>query len=342
MGRFLLCVTLAISLLPLPVLAEYPKKHTAFQKHQKQSVQKKALRQAKAYRKASPKHIISTIRSDRAYRSRAGEPRHAHGSESVFSTQSGELQLGSTKALIVNQNTGEVLYAKSIYVPTPIASLTKLMMAMVLLDQHLPMDEMITISESDVDTLKGTSSRLRVGTQLSRHDLLQLALMSSENRAASALARTTPQGMAAFVAAMNAKAAALGMKQTRFADPTGLNSENVSTAEDLVKLVKAAYEYPEIRAITTTPKYEVAINGFPRPMEYRNTNILVRNGEWDIGLSKTGFINEAGRCLVMQAQIAGQPLIIVLLDSWGKNTRIGDAQRIRKWVESSSGARKLG
>jgi len=162
------------------------------------------------------------------------------------------------------------------------------MTAMVLLDQHLPMDEAISVSDDDIDTLKGSGSRLRVGTTLSRHDMLQLALMSSENRAASALARTTPQGMAGFVAAMNSKAAELGMMHTRFSDPTGLSSGNVSTAEDLVKMVKAAYQYPDIRTITTTPEYDVPVNGYRRPMEFLNTNILVRKGGWDIG-SRNAF-----------------------------------------------------
>lgn len=330
--RILVCLMVTFTILPAPVLAEPPKKQTTFKKKH----------HVKTYRKANPKHIINTIRSDRAYRARAVKVKQKTVEDYDFSLQGGELRLASSKALIINQDTGEILYAKNTNIPTPIASLTKLMTAMVLLDQRLPMEEIITVTEEDVDTLKGTGSRLHVGAQLSRHDLLQLALMSSENRAASALARTSPQGMAAFVSAMNAKAAALGMTQTHFADPTGLNSGNVSTAEDLVKMVKAAYQYPEIRAITTTPQYEVAVNGYQRPMEYRNTNVLVRKGDWNIGLSKTGFINESGRCLVMQAEIADQPLIIVLLDSWGKFTRIGDAQRIRKWIESSNGSRRLG
>jgi D-alanyl-D-alanine endopeptidase (penicillin-binding protein 7) len=323
--RLLFCGLLALSLMPLPA--------EAVRNSDRPAAAKKTLHKKKT---ANPKRIISTLRSDGAYRARAVAFHPNSGDESVFVTPGGELRLASSKALIVNQNTGETLYAKSTGVSTPIASVTKLMTAMVLLDQHLPMDEVVAVGDGDVDTLKGTGSRLRVGTQLSRRDMLQLALMSSENRAASALARTTPQGMAAFVSAMNAKAVELGMTRTRFVDPTGLNSENVSTAEDLVKMVKAAYQYPEIRSITTTPEYDVNVNGYRRPVEFRNTNILVRNGSWDIGLSKTGYINEAGRCLVMQAQIADQPLIIVLLDSWGKYTRIGDAQRIRKWMESST------
>ena len=247
----------------------------------------------------------------------------------------GELRLASAKALILNQETGEVLYAKSTDLPTPIASVTKLMTAMVVLDARQSMDEMIAVTSADVDTLKRTSSRLPVGATLTRAEMLQLALMSSENRAASALGHAYPGGYQAFISAMNVKAMMLGMTRTQFVDATGLNSGNISTAEDLAKMVNAAYEYPEIRQVSTAQSYAVEMNGMRRPAEFRNTNILVRNSDWNIGLSKTGFINEAGRCLVMQAFIAGQPLIIVLLDSAGKYTRIGDANRIRKWIESN-------
>lgn len=247
----------------------------------------------------------------------------------------GVLKLASSKALIIDQETGETLYAKGTDLPTPVASVTKLMTAMVVLDARMPMDEKIKITTADLDTLKGTGSRLRLGTELTRGELLQLALMASENRAASALGRAYPGGLTAFVNAMNAKAIMLGMTHSRFVEPTGLNSENVSTAKDLAKMVDAAYQYPEIREITTTPSHEV-VAGSRRPIHYVNTNSLVRKGDWVIGLSKTGFINEAGRCLVMQAEIAGHPLIIILLDSWGKYSRIGDAKRIRKWIESSN------
>jgi serine-type D-Ala-D-Ala endopeptidase (penicillin-binding protein 7) len=245
------------------------------------------------------------------------------------------LQLGSSKALIINQETGETLYAKNTNTPTPIASVTKLMTAMVVLDAMLPMNEKLTVTSDDIDRLKGTGSRLRVGTTLPRAEMLQLALMASENRAASALGRHYPGGLRAFIRAMNEKADALGMLNTRFVDPTGLNSGNVSTAEDLVKLVRAAYEYPEIRQESTAISQEVSVGSSRNPMNFVNTNVLVRKGEWVIGLSKTGFISEAGRCLVMQAEIGGQPLIIVLLDSAGKLTRIGDANRIRKWLENN-------
>ena len=249
---------------------------------------------------------------------------------------SGMLQLASAKALIINQNTGEVVYAKNTNALTPIASITKLMTAMVMLDAQLSLDETLTITEGDVDYLKGTSSRLRVGSELSRSDMLQLALMASENRAASALSRHYPGGRYAFIKAMNAKAIQLGMINTNFLDSTGLNSGNVSTAEDLAKMVAAAYQYPEIRMASTTPSHEVYVSGHTYGVNFNNTNGLVRGGEWKIGLSKTGYISEAGRCLVMQAQIAGEPMIIVLLDSNGKMTRIGDANRVRKWMEFNS------
>lgn len=246
---------------------------------------------------------------------------------------SGPLELASSKALVINQLTGEVLYAKNTSKSTPIASVTKLMTAMVMLDAHLPMDDLLIIADEDVDYLKGTHSRLSVGTPLTRGELLQLALMSSENRAASALSRNYPGGSTAFITAMNYKAKTLGMQSTHFYDPTGLDSNNVSTAEDLVKMVNAAYRYTEIRQVTTTASQEITLYGRENPTNFVNTNSLVRGSDWVIGLSKTGFINEAGRCLVMQAEISGQPMIIVLLDSVGKQSRIGDANRIRKWIE---------
>jgi len=245
------------------------------------------------------------------------------------------LSLRSSMALVVDQKTGQTLYAKNTDARAPIASITKLMTAMVVLDANLPLDERLVIGNEDVDALRNTHSRLQVGTKLSREMALQLALMSSENRAAAALARHYPGGFQAFVAAMNRKAASLGMVQTHFVDSTGLNSDNVSTAHDLVRMVQAAYKYPLIRVMTTTGSYDVAMKATGRQMQFKNTNMLVRNNSWQIGLSKTGYINEAGHCLVMQAEIAKQPMIIVLLDSWGKLSRIADAQRIKKWMESS-------
>ncbi|MDP3087491.1 MAG: D-alanyl-D-alanine endopeptidase [Methylotenera sp.] len=246
---------------------------------------------------------------------------------------SGPLQLASAKALVINQLTGETIFAKNTNQSTPIASVTKLMTAMVMLDAHLPMDDLLFIADQDVDYVKSTRSRLGVGTALTRGELLQLALMSSENRAASALGRNYPGGSNAFINAMNRKAVVLGMNSTHFYDTTGLDSGNVSTAEDLVKMVNAAYHYPEIRQVSTAASQEVTFYGRSNPSNFVNTNSLVRGSDWVIGLSKTGFINEAGRCLVMQAEISGQPMIIILLDSAGKQSRIGDANRIRKWIE---------
>lgn len=247
----------------------------------------------------------------------------------------GELVLRSASALVVDQSTGEPLYAKNPHKPAPIASITKLMTAMVTLDAGLPLDEEITIGPEDVDRIKGTSSRLALGTTLTREELLNLALIASENRAAAALSRAYPGGRMAFVEAMNRKARELGMNHTRFVDGTGLSSENRSTAADLVKLVDAAYRYPLIRRISTTGSYDLIVptRQQVRHLAFNNTNLLTRRDDWEIGVSKTGYINEAGHCLVMQAKIAGQKVIIVLLDSWGRLSRIGDANRIRKWLE---------
>ena len=242
-------------------------------------------------------------------------------------------KLASSKVLVLNQATGDTLYAKNTDEQTPIASLTKLMTAMVVLDAKQPLDEWLYITDEDVDHLKDTHSRLSIGTALTRWEFLHLALIASENRAASALGRHYTGGIQHFVEAMNRKAASLGMSHTHFVDSSGLNSANVSTAQDLAKMVNAAYQYPEIRKITTTPFHEIIAEQPRKHLKFMNTNALVRTGNWIIGLSKTGFIKEAGRCLVMQAEISGQPTIIVLLDSVGKLSRIGDANRIRKWLE---------
>ncbi len=262
--------------------------------------------------------------------------------EASISFRNSGLNLRSSSAMVVDQKTGRIMFGKNTDARMPIASITKLMTAMVVLDAQLPLDEKIAISSEDRDSLKGTHSRIKVGTTLSRQLALQLALMSSENRAAAALARAYPGGFPAFVAAMNRKAESLGMSHTRFVDSTGLNSNNISTAQDLVTMVNAAYRYPLIRDMTTTGFYDMdmAKRGRSRPLQFKNTNMLVRNKTWEIGLSKTGFINEAGHCLVMQAVIANKPMVIVLLDSWGKLSRIGDAQRIKKWMESSKGAKR--
>jgi D-alanyl-D-alanine endopeptidase (penicillin-binding protein 7) len=247
-----------------------------------------------------------------------------------------ELELRSAAALVIDQEDGQLLYAKNTDTVMPIASITKLMTAIVVLDAGLTLEEPISIERADMDSIKGTRSKLKVGTTLTRRQMLRLALMASENRAAAALARTYPGGTQAFVQAMNQKARQLGMRDTYFKDSTGLNSGNVSTAMDLALLVNAGYHYPLIRDFSTTESYRLAFEGARRHrmMAFRNSNGLVRSGEWEIGLQKTGYISEAGRCLVMQARIATRPVIIVLLDSWGKFTRIADAMRIKRWMES--------
>lgn len=248
--------------------------------------------------------------------------------------------LRSSTAYVQDLETSTVIFAKNENVVRPIASISKLMTAVVVVDANLPMDEMLEITDEDVDELKHTTSRLRVGTKLSRGDMLHLALMSSENRAANALGRHYPGGLPAFVAAMNAKAQSLGMTSTRFIEPTGLSSNNVSSPHDLARLLRAASQRPLIHRYSTDTEYEVEINN--RTQTFRNTNLLVRKPDWDIKVSKTGYINEAGECLVMLARINGRDLAIVLLDSQGKLSRIGDAVRIRRIVQSEVAMASIG
>ncbi|QPF76716.1 D-alanyl-D-alanine endopeptidase [Roseateles sp. DAIF2] len=251
------------------------------------------------------------------------------------------LDLKSAVAFVMDQDTNEVLVSKNPQAVLPIASITKLMTALVVVEGGQSMDEMLTISDEDRDTEKGTGSRLAIGTTLSRGEMMHLALMSSENRAANALGRHYPGGLPAFVSAMNAKAQMLGMSDTHYVEPTGLSSRNQSSAKDLAALVKVAHEYPVLRELSTSKEHSVTLGR--RQVAFHSTNGLVRSGAWDIGLQKTGFINEAGRCLVMQAQLAGRKLILVFLDSAGKYSRIGDAERVRKWISSnpSIGAKVL-
>jgi D-alanyl-D-alanine endopeptidase (penicillin-binding protein 7) len=246
----------------------------------------------------------------------------------------GKLKLASANAVIIDASVHRPVYTKGADEVTPIASLTKLMTAIVTLDARLPMDESIAIDMDDFDYLKGSHSRLRMGATLPRREMLRVALMSSENRAAAALARTYPGGTTAFVVAMNNKARALGMTHTSFADPTGLSAHNVSTANDLATLVAAAAEYPEIRDFSTTASHYVEVQPTGQLLGFNNTNGLVKSSNWNIHLSKTGYIREAGKCLVMLATIASKPFVIVLLDSAGKYTRQGDAQRVRDWLET--------
>jgi serine-type D-Ala-D-Ala endopeptidase (penicillin-binding protein 7) len=245
-----------------------------------------------------------------------------------------KIALRSSSALVQDAETGKVVIGKNTDAVVSIASITKLMTAMVILDHALDLDEEIVLSREDAVRMKGSRSRLRTGLSLTRGDLLLLALMASDNRAAAALGRSYPGGIEEFVDAMNAKAALLEMEETRFVEPTGLSPANVSTASDLAKLVRAAHDYPLIREYSTKSRAIVRTSG--RPLSYGNTNNLVRSKYWDIELSKTGYISEAGRCLVMQVRLAEKDLIVVLLDSWGKHSRIGDANRIRKWLESGA------
>ncbi len=249
--------------------------------------------------------------------------------------QNNNLDIKSQAALVFNAKNEYVIYDKNADKVMPIASITKLMTAIVILDARLPPNEIITIENADVDKLKYTTSRLPVGSKLSRHELLKLALMSSENRAAAALGRTYPGGAKAFVYAMNIKAKQIGMSNSQFVEPTGLSSSNVATARDLAKLVATSNGYAVIREFSTAFQHSVSPGNKRGQLQYVNSNSLVRSQNWTIDVSKTGYLNEAGRCLVMHTKISGQPVVIVLLNSWGKNTRIGDANRVKKWIESN-------
>lgn len=250
-------------------------------------------------------------------------------------TKDGDPNVASSGVLVFDPNSGQTLFAKNADQVSPIASITKLMTAMVILDAKLSMEEPIELTTEDLDLLKNTRSRLPIGSHFRRDDLLRLALMASDNRAASALGRNFPGGITAFVAAMNAKALALGLTQTHYVDSSGLSPANVSSPQDLAKLVAAAAKYPVITEYSTTGAVNVTLPNSKRKLNFVNTNALVRSSDWTIGLSKTGYINEAGKCLVMQAMIANQPVVIVLLDSWGRLTRVADANRIRKWLEKN-------
>jgi serine-type D-Ala-D-Ala endopeptidase (penicillin-binding protein 7) len=237
--------------------------------------------------------------------------------------------------VLVLDASGNTLYSKNADHAAPIASITKLMTAMVVLDAKLSLEDVLQITSEDIDLIKNTKSRLPIGAHFRRDDLMRLALMASDNRAASALGRNYPGGILAFVDAMNAKAKQLGLTATHYVDSSGLAPGNVSSAHDLGKLVAAVSKYDLIREYTTTGAVSVTLPDAKKPLTFVNTNALVRSGDWQIGLQKTGFINESGKCLVMQAMIANQPIVIVLLDSWGRLTRIGDAMRIKKWLEKN-------
>ena len=241
------------------------------------------------------------------------------------------LSLRSSVALVIDQNSGATVFEKNAQAVLPIASITKLMTAMVVLDAQLPLDEVLQITKEEIDTEKHTSSRLAIGSKLTRDEMLHLALMSSENRAAHALGRHYPGGIESFIAAMNAKARSLGMNSTSFSDPTGLSSRNVSNAVDLARMVQAAHDYPLIRMYSTAP--DLTVRASQRAVGYHNTNRLLANPAWDISLQKTGYISEAGSCLVMHMQVEGRPMVLVLLDARGVLSRFGDAKRLRDWLE---------
>lgn len=254
---------------------------------------------------------------------------------SQFTGLNGNPNLRSASAMVINAE-GQVIYSKDIDTVRPIASITKLMTAMVVLDSGLDMNEKITVTKADRDLVQLTGSRLEYGATLPRHEMIMLAIMSSENRAATALGRTFPGGTKAFVSEMNKKAKQLGMTQSHFADPAGLNVENQSTARDLIRMVTAAQKYTLIKKASTTTRIEVRPYPKRGPLVYGNTNRLLKNANWDIALSKTGYINESGRCLVMQANIEGEWVSIVLLNSFGKLTPFGDSNRLRRWMLASS------
>lgn len=331
----------------MPSTADAALRHAKKQSHSVSSVKPKSSRALA--RNSTRVRVSSGVRSTSLRRSSAAAHEIAIAPASFgklygLHDTADALDLKSSVALVVDVQSNTVLFSKNSDAILPIASLTKLMTAVVVSEADLPMSEPVTITEDDVDTEKNSRSRLRVGTTLSREELLHLALMASENRAAHALGRSYPGGIEAFVKAMNRKARTLGMTSTRYVEPTGLSSENQSSAMDLAVLVRAAEEFPVIREFSTSPEYEVEVGR--RMTQFHTTNALVRSPAWDIILQKTGFINEAGRCLVMRTRMAGRQLIMVFLDSTGKYSRLGDAERVRRWVSelpapTSSGAVSL-
>jgi serine-type D-Ala-D-Ala endopeptidase (penicillin-binding protein 7) len=308
---------------PAPVTAATAAKTASAKTTQKAQKKKKAPVKKKTRKSTARKTV------------RAAPPVLSYGQRQGLRATPDPLSLKSSVALVVDQDTGEVLFSKNPQAVLPIASITKLMTALVVTEAELPLDEVLTVTQHDVDVEKHSPSRLRVGTRLTRGEMMHLALMSSENRAAHALGRAYPGGLPAFVKAMNSKAHELGMTGTRYVDPTGLSSGNQSTARDLAVLVEAAYEYDLIRSLSTSPEHYVAVG--PQELRYRNSNRLVLSPQWSIGLQKTGYIAEAAGCLVMQAELAGRKLIMVLLDSAGHYSRIADAERLRHWITGDAG-----
>ena len=324
-----LCAALTIS---VPAQARQDGQRSSASKSSKISQATGARRPAAVAKKRGPQRVVA-VRAVQIRRV-ALQPmvlaRPSFGQALGLHDSGDPLDLKSSVALVVDQDTNEVLFSKNPGAVLPIASITKLMTGLVVAESKSALDDVLTVTQDDIDTEKGSRSRLAVGTQLTRGEMMHLALMSSENRAANALGRHHPGGLAAFVEAMNRKAAALGMRDTHYVEPTGLSSKNQSSAQDLAVLVRAAHQVPLLRELSTSQEAQVAVG--QRVMQFRNTNGLVRNPQWEIGLQKTGYIAEAGRCVVMQAQLAGRKLILVLLDSTGKYSRIGDAERLRKWL----------
>ena len=355
---FAVCISLGVASLPAAHAAERKKVVVKAQKTQAASVKKPVAGRAdaKATKVASTRASRAAVASSSKGNGRvvASSRRNAvvkvayaptparpsYGQIAGLHGAQDPLDLKSSVALVIDQDTHEVLLSKNDHAVLPIASLTKLMTGVLVSEARLPMEEMITITQDDVDTEKGSRSRLTVGTTLTRGEMLHLALMSSENRAAHALGRTYPGGLDSFVSLMNAKAKMLGMTDTRYVEPTGLSSRNQSSARDLAVLVDTAHRDTRLRELSTSPSYTVDVGA--RTLQYNNTNRLVHNPLWEIGLQKTGYISEAGQCLVMQAKVAGRKLIMVFLDSSGKLSRLGDAERVRRWVEATPITSPLG
>lgn len=338
MRRTILAFLAACTMMASPLPAFSAKNEAAVKKGAVKPAAKKTAGKKQAVKPATKSAKSSAGKKKTASRTTAKKKVAQKAANPVrhvaVSDDPAHLAIQSSAALVLDQTTGKALVEKQPDAVLPIASISKLMTAMVVLDAGLDLNEIISISHDDIDDLKGTRSRLPVGTTMTREAAMLLALMSSENRAANALGRHYPGGLPAFVAAMNRKARSLGMFDSRFEEPTGLSSNNVSTAHDLARMVTAAARYPEIRMFSTTAEAKVELNG--RIQNFGNTNALVRSENWQIGVSKTGYISEAGRCLVMQAWVADKPVVIVLLDSQGKMTRMGDANRIKRWMESAS------
>ena len=333
--KALSAASVVLSLAALPAAGSFAAS-AGVQKAPLKSVKTSGATRASKAPKASAHAAKRTVRKTVI---RAEPPSMSLGQLAGLHATEDALDLKSSVALVVDQDTDEVLFSKNSSAVLPIASITKLMTALVVTEAGLALDEVLTVTPEDAAVRAGSRSQLRAGARLTRGEMLHLALMASENRAAYLLGRTYPGGMSEFVAAMNGKAQSLGMHATRYVEPTGLSSDNQSSAHDLALLVRAASQHPLLRELSTSPEAVVPVGR--QQVQFRNTNGLVRNPEWDIGLQKTGYIAAAGRCLVMQTQLAGRQLIMVLLDSAGKYSRIGDAERIRTWLSRQSLSRVL-